>query len=49
MGSAGDSLILTAKYNAELVPESGAAGEGRGAKVFGDRVMGVDISAFRFD
>ena len=28
---------------------AGAAGEGRGAKVFGDRVMGVDISAFRFD
>lgn len=28
MGRAGDSLILTAKYNAELVPESGAAGEG---------------------
>ena len=27
MGRAGDSLILTAQYNAELVPESGAAGE----------------------
>lgn len=28
---------------------AGAAGEGRGAKVFTDRVMAVDISAFRFD
>ena len=28
---------------------AGAAGDGRGAKVFSDRVMAVDISAFRFD
>ncbi|MDO5690930.1 MAG: class III extradiol ring-cleavage dioxygenase [Pseudomonadota bacterium] len=28
---------------------AGAAGEGRGAKVFTDHVMAVDISAFRFD
>ena len=28
---------------------AGAAGEGRGARVFTDRVMAVDISAFRFD
>ena len=28
---------------------AGAAGDSRGAKVFSDRVMAVDISAFRFD
>ena len=28
---------------------AGAAGDGRGAKVFTDRVMAVNISAFRFD
>ena len=28
---------------------AGAAGDSHGAKVFSDRVMAVDISAFRFD
>ena len=40
---------FTEEHLLPLHVAAGAAGEGRGAKVFGDRVMGVDISAFRFD